>query len=338
MLTGYILFFPVVLQKELVFIPSWAVEIAAGAPGSSEIMGPKIPFKLDDRLGYFSRSGELGLTAEIDYEAVVSDNYFINYSSLSQNLVLQNSSGEILGNIVTEGLPFLLNGRSFIISPDRLTVTEHEEGKILWSVTPGSMITSIDCNSSETLIGLMNGKVFLYNRAGEKLFSFFSTDSRYSIVYACALSDDGRYMAVVTGLYPQQLICFESRNELITVILRKDLDVPFRRNLYLDYSSDGKLLYLEAPEGLDVINSTGIPKESIRFNGIVTASELGGVSELSYLHVVNEGNSILRIFRPDVGPIAEFQLPSGGLYFNPDERCVYLGWNGIIVRYDLIEG
>jgi len=336
-LIGYILLFPGKLQKELVCLPSWAAVLNSGLASGNDA-GPKIPFKLDDRLGYLSSSGDLSYLEEIIHEAVVTEDYFINYSSVSRNLVLQSSKGGILGNIATEGLPFVLNDRSFIISPDRMTISEHDLGSILWSVTPGSIITSMDVNSDLTLIGLMNGQILLFDPAGEEIFSFFSTESRYSIVYSCALSDDGRRIAVISGLYPQQLICFEFRNESYTAVFREAVDQPFRRNLFMDYSADGKLLYLEVPEGVSVISSSNMQKEFVELDGMIVQSELRGVSELSYLLFENADESILRVFRPDIGRIAEFHLPSGELYFNSVENCVYIGWNGIIVRYDLIEG
>lgn len=333
----YVLFCPDGLQKELTFLPSWSLELSAAdmpAAGGTDL----IPFKLDDRLGYFSRSGALAYSELIVYDAVVAENYFINYSSVSRNLAVQDSSGKILGNIVTEGLPFQLNQRSFIISPDRMTVSEHENGSLLWTVTPGSMITSIDVNDELTLLGLMNGEVLLYDNEGGEIFSFFSTESRYSIAYSCALSEDGGRIAVVAGLEPQQLICFEEKNESYMLVLRKNMEHQYRRNLFMDYSSDGKLLYVESPAGLDIVNSMSLEEDRIALEGIISAASLNGDSELSYLLLENEKESVLRIFRHDVGRIAAFSLPGGSLYFNPAEKCFYVGWNGIIVRYDIIEG
>lgn len=336
-LIGYVLLFPDGLQKELVFLPSWALDIDS-AQGDSEGSGAPIPFKLDDRLGYFSRSGKLSYSEKIVHDAVVSDDYFINFSSVSMNLVLQETNGEIIGNIPTEGLPFLFGDRLFVISPDRMIVSEYSDGTLLWSVSPGSIITSIDVNARLTLLGLMNGDVLLYDEGGDEIFSFFSTESRYSIIYSCALSDDSRRIAVVSGLDPQQLIFFESKNDSYTAVMRKNLENQYRRNLFIDYSSDGNLLYVEVPEGLSVIKTDSLGGSFLPLDGVVASDELRSMTELSYLILKNKEKSVLRVFRPDVGKIASFNLPGGNLYFNPDENCVYLGWNGIIVRYDIIEG
>ena len=337
LLIGYILFCPDGLQKELVFFPSWALDVES-ATGGLAPGGGDVPFKLGDRLGYFTRGGQLSYSEQIVYDAVVAEDYFINYSSVSRNLVLQSSIGEIIGNIETEGLPFALGDRSFIISPDRMTVSEQSGGSLLWSITPGSIITTIDANTELTLIGLMNGEVLVYDINGEEVFSYFSTESRYSIVYSCALSDDGRRIAVVAGLYPQQLMCFESKNDSYAMVMRKELEHQYRRNLFIDYSTDGRLLYTEVPSGVDVLNSYSLEEDSIPLSGSVGQAELGGLNELSYLMLEDETKTHLRVFRPDVGRIADFRLPAGGFYFNPDENCIYLGWNGIIVRYDIIEG
>ncbi|HAK46585.1 MAG TPA: hypothetical protein DCO79_11795, partial [Spirochaeta sp.] len=184
-LLAYIIFFPHQLKKELVFHPSWGVAVTADAAGSDD---NPVPFDFDSKLGYFSAAGRILYSEDITYKAAVSEDLFINYSSVSENLVLQHPNGDIVGLIETEGLPFFINDRLFVISPDRMSVTEYNsDGLPLLNLSPGSTIISMDAGEKNIILGTLNGEVVVYAGKPEPVFTYFSTDSRYSVTYACAL-------------------------------------------------------------------------------------------------------------------------------------------------------
>ena len=332
----YLTFFPHQLKKELIFIPSWAVSIDSGEIIEST---DPVPFMFDSRLGYFSGNGRVLFSEDVAFNAAVSKDLFINYSSVSKSLVLQDSTGGIIGTIETEGLPFFIKERLFVISPDRMSVMEYDyEGRLKLTISPGSLITSIDAGSEVVVAGLLNGEVVVYRDSPEPVFRYYSTDSRYSISYACAVNDDGSRIAAVTGLYPQQLICFELRNEEYIPVFRKEATEVFRRNLLLDYSDDGKLLYMENSEGLEVYSTATFLKEDIVMAGEIRKALFTGVKNMSFIVSSEEDSSLLRVYRSDLGGVADFNFPSGDIYFYPAGNCFYVGADGRIVRYDIIEG
>ena len=115
LLIGYILFSPQQLKKELLILPSWISGIEESTFGGNS--GDSLPFRLDSVLGYFSSDGRILYSENISDRAAVSDDFFVNYSTVSRNLVLQDVNGEIIGSIHTEGLPFFIGKRFFTVSP-----------------------------------------------------------------------------------------------------------------------------------------------------------------------------------------------------------------------------
>ena len=331
LLIGYLIFFPHQLKKELLFIPSWALSIEDASPegGSADSM----PFRLDAALGYFSADGRILFSENVPYEAAVSKDFFINYSSVSRNLVLKDDKGGIIGSIDTEGLPFFIGKRFFIVSPDRMNVSEYDvEGNLLLLISPGSVITSIDAGVDTVVIGLLNGEVSVYSDGSEPDFTYFSTDSRYSITYACAITDDGARFAVVTGLYPQQLVCFERRNSSYQPVYAKTMTDVYKRNMLISYSDDGKLLYLEAPEGLEVYSTSTFMRENIELAGIISDYVFSSEKKMSFIISSEQQRNLFRVFRPDLGRLAEFNFPPGEIYFYPAGNCFYVGVDGRLLR------
>jgi hypothetical protein len=145
-------------------------------------------------------------------------------------------------------------------------------------------------------------------------------------------------MAVVSGLYPQQLISFAGRNNGYTEVSRRNLSAEYRRNLFIDYSSDGKLLYLESPEGLRVINTDNRRENNLSVPGVIVFSKLREAENLSFILSAEEQQNVLQIFKPDLGETVVFSLPPGDAYFYSGGKYFYIGIGGRIVRYDLIEG
>ena len=335
-LLAYFVFIPHQLKKELVFHPSWGAEVSAGSTGADDT---PVPFSFDSMMGYFSAGGRILYTENVNYRAAVSESLFINYSSVSESLVLQEPDGGIIGIIETEGLPFFINERLFVISPDRMLVTEYSyDGTPLVSYSPGSVITSMDAGSETVILGMLNGEVSVYSGEQEPVFTYFSTDSRYSVTYACALTDDGERFAAVTGLEPQQLVCFELRNGEYVAVFRMNMGSVYRRNLMLDYSGDGKLLYMENPQGLDIYSTATFLKKTVKTEGGICRAVVPGEKEMSFLISSSQNQNSLRVYRADLGVLADFCFPAGDFYFYPDEGCFYIGVDGRILRYDIIEG
>ncbi len=332
----YLVFFPHQLKKEMILFPSWASDTEVEAAVYSD---ETVPFVLDSRIGYFSPNGRVLFVEDVDFDVAVSENLFINYSGISNQLVLQNPLGNILGFIDTEGFPFFIGRRLFVLSPDRHSVTEYDQtGSKIQSITPGSLITSMDAGKDSIVLGLLNGEVVVYQGGSEPVFKYYSTESRYSIAYACAIADDGSRFAAVTGLNPQQILSFEFRNGKYIPVYRNNLEDEYRRNILLNFSDDGKLLYVETKKGLDVYSSSTFLKKEIELGGEISKAAFPGLKKLSWIVASNADRNIFRIYRSDLGLISEFEFPAGELYFYPDENCFYVGSEGRIVRYDLLEG
>ena len=337
LLSAYIIFFPRNLSKELIVIPSWSVDIKTSESAPSGI--PSVPFRLAGRVGYLAKNGEISYYEDILDRADLSDRLMVNYTSASSSRVLRAPDGSAAGSLSTDNLPFFINGRLFMISPDRMTLSEYSgDGSILWKNSPGAVITSADANTGMTALGLLDGTLVVLDETGSEIYSYFSTDSRYSAVYSCAVSRDGRRLAAVTGLYPQLLYGFEADSDGFVPVFSSKNPQQYRRSIFLRYSDDGRLLYVESPDGLRVIDNMSLQEKHLQIPGEISAAALPGPEELSFLVFSDEDYNRIRILDSGTVSIADFLMPAGEVFFSSQENCFYLGTGSVIVRYDLIEG
>lgn len=333
----YMIFFPDNLHRELMLVPSWVTPLKN--PSGKSVDG-SIPFSFDGSLGYFTKSGQLLYTEKMYDGAAMMPEFFINYSRNSDQLILQQPDGKIHQVIGSAGTPFVINGRFFVFTGDQTGIEEYNaEGELIRSITTGSIITSVDAGTETLSLALLNGEIRIYaDNEKDPVFSYYSTDSRYSVAYACALTEDGKRFAAVTGLYPQQLICFEYRNDNYVPVFRKTIEDDYRRTVILNYSEDGRFLYMENPEGLDLYSTATFLGKKIELNGSISDIYIPGSENLSFFITSAEEKNIMKIYSTEFGSVASFEFPGGEFYFNPDEDFLFIGVSGRLLRYDIIEG
>ncbi|TFG64604.1 MAG: hypothetical protein E4H36_02535 [Spirochaetales bacterium] len=256
----YLFLLSPVFNSELVFTPAWAVKVDE-APvqngGDSSLTLKKevkdlIPFKLDRIFGYISPDGTLQFRDTVLYNTLVNNYGFINYSNVSENLVLRNPDGSILSSFRTSGYPVILEGnRVIVIDTSRSSLKELDfSGTEKWKRDFPIIITSIGGNGSLLFVGRADGNAELLDGNGALVYQWKTEGTRISIVYACAVSESGNYLAVIAGIDPQKLVLLEKKDAAYRPVMTQILDSSFRRAVNLQFSGADRYLFFEDSEKL----------------------------------------------------------------------------------------
>ncbi len=250
---AFLLFVPKNNEREIHFHSIWQ----KGLPRrqvygiKSEEENRQYFFNNGEMFGYFTENGEVIYSEPVVYGVEASQNHFINYSSVSENLLIKNNTGEILSTIPVAGYPYIHNGRLFLFDIDRCGVSEWDfSGKKIWGKRYASVITCFDCNDRESIVGLINGEILLYNQDGENLYRDQPTGSRIQIIYGLALSESGTYFGVVLGIDPQTVTVFQLKEEGYVPVFSKPCRDTFRREIFLGFAKGEKYLFYEQNEAL----------------------------------------------------------------------------------------
>lgn len=329
---GILLFFPEKTDQQYFFTTEWKTKIP-----DSFVFGdsfgenaPAFPFTGQNMFGYLSEEGAIAYSEPVVFEIAASSDYFINYSSVSETLLIKNPAGEIVSTIAAVGFPFIRNERLFLLDVDRCGISEWDfSGEKLWEKRYSSIITCFDCNNSEALVGLMNGNILLYNREGEYLYRDEFTGSRVPIVYGLAISSSGAYFAVIQGLDPQQLMLFQRREEGYVPAFSKENEHPVRREIFLQFGADEAYLFIEQDEMLSRL--------AVRRKTVTEFPLAGRPFDVAYSrayrsHFIHSGNRK----QAAVDMYSEGGMHIGRFYINPESSVTFLDNSFFLQRGEYI--
>lgn len=323
---GVFLFFPKGGGEDFYFVTAWTKELPNRfVYGESVEEGTRVhPFSSRHFFGYFTDAGDVVYCEPIVYNVTNGAGYFINYSSVSETLLIKDGSGEIVTTIDEAGYPFIKNNRLFIFDIDRCGFSEWDfTGAKLWEKRYSSIITCFDCNQNETIIGLINGEILLYSQNGEYLYRDQPAGSRIQAVYGVAISPLSKHFGVVLGIDPQRLIVFQMRAEGYTPVYSEELKDTFRREVFIEFSSSEDYLFFEQNNALyrlNIVKKIKNPYPLIDRPGDVVFSEearahfiRSGGKEKSSIDVYSESGLYLSRFYVD--PDSSFIIDGQAIYF-----------------------
>ena len=224
-------------------VPQWIIDrndsVNEQADSSSVI-----PFKIGSFFGYFNNKGELTYRDKVFYGVAQSEKNFINYSSITDQIVINDSKGDFENTVSANGYPWFRGDRLFVVSTNRKKVSEITiDGDLLWEDENLSEITSLDSNSSTAAAGYVNGDVIVVD-SDYSIEKLFKPDlSRINTVYGTGISDNSEYIAVISGIEPQYMLLFRKNHDEYTKIFSYQFADNLRYSRLIDFTEDNRYLY-----------------------------------------------------------------------------------------------
>jgi hypothetical protein len=278
----YFILFPLGTGKDSVVQPvkkfNLHDEIESGAAYSNT--DETTWFRIGDTFGFIDKRSNLLYKSTIDYDIALSNTGFIKYSSIQegdQGFVYCNVRGEVRSSLRYPGYPILSRDgkRIFVIKTDGTGLREvSQDGDQQWIVSFASIITSLSVRDEFALLGLLGGSVKLYNREGKCLYSVMLKDSKTESVYGCALSKNENEIAAVYGVQPQRIVIVKMGSSSLGKPESKDTDTDFRKPVYIEFSDDGELLFVEGEGKVIVMDTESLSLRTIPVTGTFQSMSL----------------------------------------------------------------
>ena len=338
----YILFFPVSIHKEIYLKPVWVQDVQSPrAAEAATTEGPMLSFTLGDHIyGYIDERGEFHYLNQSQYRVAISDRLFADYSRISDNVIFRKPNGHIHMNIESSGYPFFLRDRIYIVDKDRSGLSEwDDQGNRLWSIRYGTHITAVDNSEGHTLIGLLDGRLPLYDEKGNEVFRFTADRSKINTVYGAAISFPGNFITLIAGVDPQRVILIQKKENGYNSVFTEVLTSDFRRNVLMRFSKDNRKVFFEGEGMINCIDVVAKELTSFPFPAPIIAVH----SELHKKPVWIVGNteggeSILRVFLPNGRMALETVFQGPASFFEKKGNHIFLGTGYNLMRFDLEEG
>jgi len=243
--------------------------------------GSLIPFVLGNRFGYVDSRGTLHLNREREQTISLSPEFWAEYDSAPQELVIYNPRRGIEFVLdFPDSYPIFLDGRIFLISKDQTSLRElSREGDILWQYDFEAPLTSIDAAGTFVLTGTLDGVIDLLDRQGNPLFpSFAPGAARIPVILACRISSDGSKLAIISGIDNQRFLFLELFGSAdYRVTYHESLPGSgFRREVQMAFIADDTKVVFEQEAGLGIYDVRSRSTITLSLPGRLLALDMEG--------------------------------------------------------------
>ena len=241
------------LNKEYSFTPVWKISTANPVINNS-VTKQKSAFHLGQTLGYFDEDGNISLYKTFPSKVSISDSYFAVYDSEAKNTEFYNTDGTKAGVIEASGFPYFKDNLIYVFLPGGCSFSKcSDTGKIIWTFEGTFPITAFAAKENYTAVGLSNGTIkVLNNENGATEIDFAPGGSDYSVILGLDISEDGQYIASISGHNHQRFVLSHREENQQKIVYHKffDHDSPYRTIVH--FSKDGKRVFYNFYRGLGI--------------------------------------------------------------------------------------
>ena len=329
----YILLTAKPLNKEYSLTPVWKISTANPVLKASQ--KKQTYFHLGQTLGYFDEDGNISLYQTFPSKLSISDSYFATYNSEAKNTDFYKADGTKAGTIEASGFPYFCNDLIYVFLPGGCSFSKcSETGKILWTFEGTFPITAFVAKEKYTAVGLSNGSIkVLNNENGSTEIDFAPGGSDYPIILGIDISDDGQYIASISGHNQQRFVLSHREENQQKIIYHKffDHDSPYRTIVH--FSKDGRRVFYNYYKGLGIYNLDSKEEKTLDLKDKLLNIEetddftiLMGKEKNSYTVSIIDNTDTLE---------GSFSFTADSAFIHASDNSIYLGKDNSISKLSI---
>ncbi len=317
------------VRNAIQFEPQWTIDVATSAinPVYSSLM----PFKLGNRIGYYTADGTVATVRNIEQKGIISSQYLSTFSYDAKEIIFSTASGETSATIQKAGFPFFEEERIFMFSPNGNAFSFHSpNGAEQWSYENYVPVTAFASNNKNVVAGFADGNVIVFDLWGNKVQEFYPGGSEYEVIFGVNVSKSGRYVACLSGLDMQRIVVTDIEGNTSKIIFHKYIENASLEQRLVYFSENEKYVFINAKDTLSVVNIEENTEKTIPIKGkVVTIKE---VHYGDYYFVLSKyrGESTVSIFNKDMFAVGSFSFDEENTFIDTDNENIYIG-NGATI-------
>ncbi len=319
------------LNKEYSFTPVWKISTSNPVLSLNNTK-PQSYFHLGQTLGYFDSDGNISLYQTFPSKVSISNTYFATYNSEAKNTEFFKADGSKAGVIEASGFPYFSDDLVYIFLPGGCSFSKcSEEGKILWTFEGTFPITAFVAKQKYTAVGLSNGSIkVLNNENGATEIDFAPGGSDYPVILGIDISDDGQYIASISGHNHQRFVLSHREENQQKIIYHRffEHDSPYRTLVH--FSKDGKRIFYNYYQGLGIYNLETKSERSIELkNKLLSIEE---TDDLTILMGKEKNNYTVSIIDNTDTIEGAFSFTADSAFIHASGTDIYLGKDNSISK------
>ena len=228
------------------FNPEWKINITNPTIKNIAPTNNYKSFKLGQSLGYFTEDGDIIFYKTFPSKAAVSDHFFATYSTDADKTIIYDYLGNEKGELEAAGFPNFFEDRIYVFLPGGNSfVMADSSGKTLWKVENTIPITAFSSKSAYTAAGYADGTIKIINNStGIVEVNYAPGGSDYPIILGLDVSEDGQYIASISGHNRQRFVLSKKENNQPKIIYHRFLDSDVKQQTLVKFcDNDSKVIY-----------------------------------------------------------------------------------------------
>ncbi len=322
------------LNKEYTFTPVWKISTANPVVSGTNSK-PQSYFHLGQTLGYFDDDGNISLFQTFPSKVSISDKYFATYNSEAKNTVFYKADGSQAGIIKASGFPFFSDDLVYIFLPGGCAFSKcTESGEIEWTFEGTFPITAFAARKNYTAVGLANGTIkVLNNESGATEIDFAPGGSDYPVILGIDISEDGQYIASISGHNHQRFVLSHREENQQKIIYHRffDQDSPYRTIVH--FSKNGKRVFYNFYQGLGIYNLETKADKILELKDKLIAIE--ETDDLTILMGKEKNNYTVSIIDNTDTLEGSFSFSADSAFIRAADNNIYLGKDNSISKISI---
>ena len=319
----YIIFSIQPIGKEFQFTPEWKIDVSNPTLKENKNNSSVNYFKLSQTAGYFTSDGEVTNFITFPYKATISDYYYTSYNSNNTSTDFFTPDGTKKGTITQSGFPMIVEDRIFVFLPGGSSFVKcKEDGSKDWEYDSTCPITAFYSAKNALVAGYADGTIVHFTNEGDVIQKFQPGGSDYPVILAASLSNDGSYIASVSGQNRQRFVLAKKEGAQTKIVFHEYFPTNTKVQQIVKFSSDDRLCFYTFENSAGIIDIKKKKSTHIPING--SAVSLKESKDCFFLLTKKQKTYSVYIIEKFTSFTGCFQFQSDAAFIETDEEKLYL--------------
>lgn len=330
----YIIFSMRPTGTETHFTPEWTEDINHTRKNSSS--SKLIPFKLDDKAGYFTEDGKIVSLIAFPFKAAISENWYCTYGQNNVSCDFFFADGTKAGTIEEAGFPYFYENRIYLMLPGGTSFASLDsKGSIQWTYENYCPITSFASSKGGTVAGYADGTLISFDNEGKISQRFSPGGSSVEVIFGTAISEDGNKIACVSGLDNQRFVLAEKNAGHSRVIFHEYIESQINRQTLVKFSKNSDFAYYDYKDGLGIVNLKTSSSKKIPIKGKISQIEFSDNGELVFILSKLGGTYTVTVLEKNIYQLGSFNFDANCSFIQTRGNALFVGRNNKISRISI---
>ncbi len=333
----YIFFAVKPLSKEIHFLTKWTIDANKVSPGiSNSSDDEKIPFKLGQTAGYFSKDAKILSVFTFPYKAAISQNEYCTYGTNDSKINVYSNEGAKVSEISANGFPYFQKDRKFLMLPGGNSFALlSDDSKILWTYENYVPITAFDSSETAIAAGYADGSVLLFANDGTLEQEFVPGGSEYPVILGVGVSKDAQMVAAVCGQKEQRFVLATKEGKNLKIAFHEYLEAETSSQCLVKFSKDSEHVYFAHKNCLGVVDTKKLNSKHIKIRGNILSINEAQDSRTVFVLSKEKNKYYVSVLQKSNIYAGNFNFTAENAFITVKENSLFVGRNSSISKIDI---